>query len=123
MPGYFANRQFHLIVSIRYSPDAGEVDFWCRHFLEQVSRILYDTTDGQDSIGQVFLSTNSMGGQDADIWVWLPGTYGAPGVANSSGARLWYLRPAALDISRDYTYYPTVLAHELCHYLYDLRDE
>lgn len=115
--GFFSGSQFNLSISLRYTPVAGEMDFWCA-LLQQVSRIIHDTTDGSQSIGRVLLSINSMGGQDADIWihpnsdVW----------SNSSGARLWFPFES-LDVPQDHMFYPTILAHELGHYLYDLRDE
>lgn len=115
--GFFSGDQFHLGVSFRYNPTQAELNFWSQ-LLEQTSRILHDASDGAHSIGQVLLSTNSMGGADADIWV-----HSASDVwPNSSWARLWF--PAeSLDVSQDFMYYATILAHELCHYLYDLRDE
>jgi hypothetical protein len=115
--GFFSGGQFNLVISFRYTPAAGELAFWCQ-LMNQTSRILNDATDGALSIGHVLLSPNSMGGADADIWVH-PNADVWP---NSTGARLWF-GDEALDVSQDYMMYPTVLAHELCHYLFDLRDE
>jgi hypothetical protein len=115
--GFLSGSQFNLVVSLRYTPVAGEMPFWCQ-LLEQVSRIVHDSTDGALSIGQMLISANSMGGQDADIWVhpnsdvW----------SNSTGARLWFPFES-LDVPQDHMFYATILAHELSHYLYDLRDE
>jgi hypothetical protein len=117
MVGFFSGAQFNLVISFRYTPAAGELAFWCQ-FMNETSRILHDATDGTQSIGHVLLSPNSMGGADADIWVH-PNANVWP---NSTGARLWFGNEA-LDVSQDYMMYPTILAHELCHYLYDLRDE
>ncbi len=116
--GFYSGNQFNLVVSFRYVPAAGEVDFWCQ-LMGEVSRILHDATDGAHSIGQVLLSPNSMGGADADIWAHPLLTVTPP---NSTLARLWF-PTESLDISQDHTMWPTVLAHELAHYLYDLRDE
>lgn len=115
--GFFSSGQFNLVVSIRYAPAAGEMAYWCT-FLEQVSRILHDATDGAQSIGPVLISGNSMGGADADIWIH-PNSDVWP---NSTSARLWF-PTESLDVSQDYMFYATILAHELSHYLYDLRDE
>jgi len=115
--GYFSGGKFHLSVSFRYDPVPGELGFWGQ-LMEQVSRLLYDATDGQHSIGQVLLSPNSMGGPDADIWVHPDGSVST----NSTDARLWFPN-SALDISQDATSVAWILAHELCHYLYDLGDE
>jgi hypothetical protein len=41
---------------------------------------------------------------------------------NSTAARLWN-STESLDISQDYSMWATIPAHELSHYLYDLRDE
>ena len=115
--GFFSGGRFNLVISFRYSPAVNEMTYWCQ-FMQQVSRILHDATDGAHSIGTVLMSANSMGGADADIWV-------HPDAAvwpNSTAARLWFPRES-IDVSQDYMYYATVLAHELCHYLYDLRDE
>ncbi|MGH8590132.1 MAG: VWA domain-containing protein [Gammaproteobacteria bacterium] len=115
--GFLSGSQFNLVVSLRYMPVAGEMPFWCELF-EQTSRILHDATDGALSIGQVLISANSMGGKDADIWihpnsdVW----------SNSTGARLWFPFES-LDVPQDHMFHPTILAHELSHYLFDLRDE
>lgn len=115
--GYYRNGRFNLSVSLRYAPAAQEINFLCQLF-QQVSKILYDATDGQQYIGYVQIASNSLGGNDADIWIH-PNDDVWP---NSTSARLWF--PAeSLDISQDYTYYATVLAHELSHYLYDIRDE
>jgi hypothetical protein len=115
--GFYSNGRFNLVVSLRYAPNTGELAFLCQLFNE-VSKILYDLTDGRHSIGQVLFSTNSMGGADADIWIH-PNDDVWP---NSTGARLWF-PTESLDVSQDYMMYATVQAHELCHYLYDLRDE
>lgn len=115
--GYLSNSRFNLVVSLRYAPAAGEMPFWCQLF-EQVSRILHDATDGVLSIDQVLISTNSMGGQDADVWI-------HPNSAvwsNSTGARLWFPFES-VDVPQDHMFYPTILLHELSHYLFDLRDE
>src|SRR5262249_7128212 len=116
--GFFLNGKFHLQISLRYPAAPGEIDFWCQ-LMEQVSRLLYNTTDGQHSIGQVFLSQNSMGGADADIWVHPAGTNI---MTNSTNARLW-LSAQAMDIRQNDTPNIQTLTHELCHYLYDLGDE
>jgi hypothetical protein len=115
--GFFSNGRFNLVVSLRYTPNTGELTFLCQ-FFNEVSRIFHDLTDGAQSIGQVLFSTNSMGGADADIWIH-PNADVWP---NSTGARLWF-PTESLDVSQDYMMYATILAHELCHYLYDLRDE
>jgi hypothetical protein len=115
--GFLSGSRFNLVISLRYVPVAGEMAFWCT-LANQTSRILHDATDGELAIGQILISANSMGGQDADIWihpnsdVW----------SNSSGARLWFPFEA-LDVPQDHMFYPTILAHELSHYLFDLRDE
>lgn len=115
--GFYRNGKFNLSVSLRYAPVAQEINFLCQIF-QQVSKILYDATDGQQSIGYIQIATDSLGGEDADIWIH-PNDDVWP---NSTSARLW-LAGESLDVSQDYTYYAHVLAHELSHYLYDLRDE
>ena len=115
--GFFSGGQFNLVVSFRYVPAAGELGFWCQ-MLGQASNILFDATDGTHSIGQVLLSPNSMGGADADIWVH-PNSDVWP---NSTSARLWF-PTESLDVSQDFTMWATILAHELSHYVYDVRDE
>jgi hypothetical protein len=115
--GYLSNSRFNLVVSLRYTPAVGEMPFWCQLF-EQVSRILHDATDGVLSIDHVLLSINGMGGRDADVWI-------HPNSAvwsNSTGARLWFPFEA-VDVPQDHMFYPTILLHELAHYLFDLRDE
>ena len=115
--GFFNGGRFNLTVSLRYMPAANEIAFMCELF-NRASRILSDATDGAHSIGTVLYSANSMGGADASVWihpqddVW----------PNSTSARLWF-PTESMDISQDYLMWPTVLAHELAHYLYDLRDE
>jgi len=115
--GFFSAGQFNLVVSVRYATPDNEMPFWCALF-EQVSRIIHDSTDGAQSIGQVLISANSMGGADADIWIH-PNSDVWP---NSTAARLWF-PTESLDVSQDFMYYATILAHELSHYLYDVRDE
>ena len=115
--GFFSNGRFNLFVSLRYTPNTGELTFLCE-FFNQVSRIFHDLTDGVQSIDKVLFSTNSMGGGDADIWIHPNGDV----FPNSTDARLWFPKEA-LDVSQDFMMYATILAHELCHYLYDLRDE
>lgn len=115
--GFLAGSRFNLVVSLRYTPAAGEMPFWCQLF-QQVSQILHDATDGGLAINQVLFSTNSMGGRDADVWIHPNSTVWS----NSSGARLWFPFES-VDVPQDHMFYPTILLHELSHYLFDLRDE
>lgn len=115
--GFYRNGKFNLSVSIRYAPSDQELNFLCQMF-QQVSKILFDATDGQQSIGYIQVASNSLGGEDADIWIH-PNDDVWP---NSTSARLWFAGES-LDISQDFTFYATILAHELSHYLYDIRDE
>ena len=115
-------RQFNLDVSFQYVREPGEAEFWYVLF-EQVSRILNIATNGGHSIGNVSYSDNSMGADNADILVWSPDIEnGEPDIQNNSTkARLW--NAESLDFSRHSASVPSILAHELCHYLYDLGDE
>jgi uncharacterized protein YegL len=115
--GFFNGGRFNLTVSLRYMPAANEIAFMCDLF-NRASRILSDATDGAHAIGTVLYSANSMGGADADVWMH-PQSNVWP---NSSSARLWF-PTESMDISQDYLMWPTILAHELSHYLYDVRDE
>lgn len=115
--GFFVNGKFNLSVSLRYTPAAQELDFLCQMF-QQVSRIIYDSTDGQLYIASVHFAPDGLGGEGADIWIH-PNADVWP---NSTSARLWFTGES-LDVSQDFTFYATILAHELSHYLYDLRDE
>lgn len=115
--GFFNGGRFNLTVSLRYVPQAGEIAFMCDLF-NRTSRILHDATDGAHSIGTVLYAANSFGGADATIWVH-PNSNVWP---NSTSARLWF-PTESMDISQDFLMWPTITAHELSHYLYDLRDE
>jgi len=115
--GFYNNGGFNLSVSLRFTPAAQELDFLCQMF-QQVSRILYDATDGQQFIASVHFAPDGLGGEGADIWIH-PNADVWP---NSTSARLWFTGES-LDVSQDFTFYATILAHELSHYLYDLRDE
>ncbi|WP_404429336.1 VWA domain-containing protein [Microbacterium lacus] len=115
--GFFNGGRFNLTVSLRYQPQVGELDFFCEVFNE-ASRILHDATDGTHSIGTVLYATNSFGGADASVFVH-PDSDVWP---NSTSARLWF-PTEAMDMSQDFMMWPTIMAHELAHYLYDLRDE
>lgn len=115
--GFYKNGKFNLSVSLRYAPAAQELNFLCQMF-QQVSKILHDATDGQQSIGYIHIASNSLGGEDADIWIH-PNADVWP---NSTSARLWFAGES-IDVSQDFTYFATIMAHELSHYLYDVRDE
>jgi len=115
--GYFSGGKFYLVVSLRYRVAEGERNFWCQQF-ELVSRILHDATDGQHSIGAVFFGYNSQAAAIADIWVHRD----LSGGTTSTAARLWS-PTTAMELTRDQSINATIIAHELCHYLYDLRDE
>lgn len=115
--GFFNGGRFNLTVSLRYTPQANEIAFLCDLF-NRTSRILHDATDGTHSIGTVLYAANNFGGADASIWIH-PNSNVWP---NSTSARLW-LPTESMDISQDYLMWPTIMAHELSHYLYDLRDE
>jgi hypothetical protein len=115
--GFYTSGRFNLSVSLRYVPAAQELDFLCQLF-QQVSRILYDATDGQQYIASVHFAPNGFGGEGADIWIH-PNDDVWP---NSTSARLWFTGES-LDTSQDYTFHATIMAHELSHYLYGLRDE
>jgi len=121
--GHFRDGQFDLVVAFNYEPADGEVAFWSE-LMQEVSLILHNATDGAHSIGHVLLCPNRMGNAVADILVHASdpanpaGTY----LPNSTGARLW-IPGQSLDIWQDHTFYPSMLAHELGHYLYGLGDE
>ncbi|HZJ04238.1 MAG TPA: vWA domain-containing protein [Nocardioidaceae bacterium] len=115
--GFFNSGRFNLTVSLRYLPQAGEIAFLCDLF-NRASRLLHDATDGAHSIGTVLYAANSFGGADATVWVH-PNSNVWP---NSTSARLWF-PTESMDISQDFLMWPTIMAHELSHYLYDLRDE
>jgi hypothetical protein len=115
--GFYSNGRFNLSVSLRYVPAAQELDFLCQMF-QQVSRILFDITDGQQHIGSVHFAPDGLGGEGADIWIH-PNADVWP---NSTSARLWFTGES-MDTSQDFTFHATIMAHELAHYLYDLRDE
>lgn len=115
--GFFNAGRFNLTVSLRYMPQAGEIAFLCDLF-DRASRILHDATDGAHAIGTVMYAANSFGGADASIWIH-PNSNVWP---NSTSARLW-TPSESLDISQDFLMWPTILSHELSHYLYGLRDE
>ena len=115
--GFFNNGRFNLSISLRYMPAEQELGFLCQ-VVQQASRVLFDATDGQHSIGQVHFAPDGLGGEDADIWIH-PDDEVWP---NSTAARIWF-RGSSLDMSQDFMHHPTILAHELAHYLYDLRDE
>ena len=115
--GFFNGGRFNLTVSLRYTPQATEIAFLCDLF-QRTSRILHDATDGAHSIGTVLYAANNFGGADASIWVH-PNSDVWP---NSTSARLWF-PTESMDISQDFLMWPTIMAHELAHYLYDLRDE
>lgn len=115
--GFFNGGKFNLAVSLRYMPQTGEIAFLCDLF-NRTSRILHDATDGTHSIGTVLYAANNFGGADASIWVHLNSDVWP----NSTSARLW-LPTESMDISQDFLMWPTIMAHELAHHLYDLRDE
>lgn len=115
--GFFNSGRFNLTVSLRYQPQASELDFFCE-VMGEASRILHDATDGTHSIGTVLYATNSFGGADATVFVH-PDSDVWP---NSTSARLWF-PTESMDMSQDFMMWPTIMAHELAHYLYDLRDE
>ncbi|MBH0779321.1 vWA domain-containing protein [Nocardia bovistercoris] len=115
--GYFNGGRFNLTVSLRYTPRAGELEFLFDLF-NRTSRLLHGATDGVHSIGTVLFATDGFGGADASIWLH-PRSRFWP---DSGAARLW-LPAESLDTSQDYLMWPTVLVHELSHYLYDLLDE
>jgi von Willebrand factor type A domain len=115
--GFFNNGRFNLTVSLRYVPQNGEIAFFCELF-NRASRILHDATDGTHAIGTVLYAANNFGGADASVWIH-PNSDVWP---NSTSARLW-IPTESLDISQDFLMWPTILAHELSHYLYGLRDE
>ncbi|ALV42388.1 hypothetical protein AU252_15550 [Pseudarthrobacter sulfonivorans] len=112
--GFFNGGRFNLTVSLRYMPQPNEIAFLCDLF-NRASRSLHDATDGTHSIGTVLYAANNFGGADASIWVH-PNSDVWP---NSTSARLW-LPTESTDISQDFLMRPTIMAHELSHYLYDL---
>jgi hypothetical protein len=115
--GFFNGGRFNLTVSLRYTPQPTEIAFLCDLF-NRTSQILHDSTDGAHSIGTVLYAANSFGGADATVWVH-PNSNVWP---NSTSARLWF-PTESMDISQDFLMWPTIMAHELSHYLYDVRDE
>ena len=100
-----------------YMPQATEIAFLC-DLVERTSRILHrrDRWRPLDRDGDV--RSQHFGGADASIWIH-PNSNVWP---NSTSARLWF-PTESMDISQDFLMWPTIMAHELSHYLYDLRDE
>jgi hypothetical protein len=125
--GFFYNGCFHLNVSLQYTPKDDEIAF-LNEFFNKTSQILYDVTDGQHRIGTVFISTDSSGRDSADIliwpcYAWAPRDMSPQGYPpDSIGANLW-LRSQSMDYNQESLMYPSIMAHELGHYLYDIFDE
>jgi len=122
--GFVFNGRFTLRVRLRYAPFLptasgtadGEIDL-LKQFFQAVSEILHDATDGAHSIGTVLIAPGDSGSPlDSDIQIF-PGAWTHATEENiwTSGGRIEY--------PRDELRIPTMLAHELGHYLYGLFDE
>lgn len=118
-----------LKVSVRFAPTALDLQLIRDHFTE-ASRILWDATDSQVRIGRVTIGGGTGSGVNEDAAdVWIMGVEGRSfanlsgiGIGNTdgiNGRKVTAFLPSLLNGS------PTgmVMAHELGHYCFGLRDE
>jgi uncharacterized protein YegL len=128
-----ATGKFDLVLSIRYDAtddenNTNDIDQWEVAF-ERASRLLYDATDGQHQLGNIYVFNNdSLNGNVADAWLMLDdltatqidstdGSSSNPGEP-VIGALNWHIVFAS-----SIKYRPFMIVHELGHYLYGLCDE
>jgi uncharacterized protein YegL len=108
--------RFNLIVSFRHDADPARIAEWRASF-EQASRLLFEATNGQHQIGNVFVCPQSAGGRDADAWLLAED---GRSVSNLKGLGT----PGAhMTLYGDERFKPYIIVHELSHYVYGVYDE
>src|SRR5688500_11584609 len=119
-----ATGKFDLVLSIRYDATGlNEMDQWEAAF-EKASRLLYDATDGQHQLGNIFVYNNDTASSRdvADAWLM---SVDAPSHASGSlpGASGIGSTSCHIVFSSNAKYRPFTIVHELGHYIYGLLDE
>jgi hypothetical protein len=114
--GRLVGDHFDMIVSLRHNAAQERVDEWEASFA-QVSRLLWDATDGQHRFGTIWVCNNSSGGRNADAWL-----LESDG-RSSSAIRGLGSETAHMTLYGDERFKPFVIVHEFGHYGYGVYDE
>lgn len=129
--GRFVNGRFDLFVTLGWNASAADITD-VQNRLTQASQLLYDATEGQARLGTIYLYNNNTGLEFADILITDSRGMAAAPTANATGADLGIFGQS-LDLftfddiyqapgdPERFTFY--TVAHELAHYLFDVRDE
>lgn len=116
--GRLDGSKFNLVVSIRHDASATELNEWEQSF-QRASELLYDATDGQHQLGDVYVGNDSCGGDSADIWI----LDQEEGTANAGGLGVLGDASTHITLHGEDRYRPFIVLHELIHHLYGPADE
>ncbi|MHA2262797.1 MAG: hypothetical protein ACXAEN_10435, partial [Candidatus Thorarchaeota archaeon] len=114
--GRYKNGKFDLVLSLRHSADDTRILQWERSF-KRASEILFDATEGQMQFGRLFVGKNSVGSQEADVYLMdEEGTsYSNVHGLGDSGFHM--------TLKSDEKNKPFIIIHEFGHYGLGLYDE
>ena len=116
--GRLVGGKFNLVLSIRHDASAAVIDQW-RASWERASQLLFDATDGQHQLGDIYVCNKSSGGRNADAWL-LPTEQG------DSSTNGWHEighETFHMTLFGEERFRPFVLVHEFGHYAYGCDDE
>lgn len=115
--GRYKDGKFDLILSIRHDADDTRILQWERSF-RRASEILFDATEGQMQFGKLFVGKNSVGSQEADMWLMNEEGTSSTQVVYSLGDS-----GVHITLKSDEKNKPFVIIHEFGHYALGLFDE
>lgn len=115
--GRLDGNRFNLILSVRHDASSARLDQWRQSF-QRASELLYDATDGQHQLGDLYVCNDSSGGRNADAWLLREN-----GRSNAGDLSALGTESVHMTLYGDERFKPFVIAHELIHYLYGPADE
>lgn len=116
--GRLDGSKFDLVLSVRHDASRTELDEWERSF-QHASELLYDATDGQHQLGDVYVCNDSTGSASADVWL----MEAERGRANAGGLAVLGNRGTHVTLHGEDRFRPFIVVHELVHHLYGPADE
>lgn len=118
-----ATDKFDLVLSMQY--DASQLDLsgiddltrWRQSF-QAASELLFDATDGQHQLGNIYVCNNSTGAHIADAWLHDTGE-----AADANGYAVLGTAGIHMVFGETERFRPFVIIHEFGHHVYGLYDE
>ena len=116
--GRLVGGKFNLVLSIRYDASMTMINEWQAAW-QRASELLFDATDGQHQLGNVYVCNRSSGGRNADAWLLSTEV----GDSSTNGWHEIGHETFHMTLFGEERFRPFVLVHEFGHYAYGCDDE